>query len=153
MEGRIFAHIPHDDKKKQEILIYGYATRGIPGFDIVGPPMWSRPLKGKLIFLTRFLNLRLPARRYVVGLDHFDFHNKKNLEHFRYAELSTLILYWWMGGVFKLKNPENIHASGSVSVSGEIYVKEFALKNKSVVTQIDPEIFFMEFKALRITRG
>ena len=100
--------------------IYGYATRSIPGVDIVGLGSRGKLIREKINFITnQFRNKKSAAKRFVISVEsELPEEKLKNLSSD--LEFPILILYWSMATIIPLKNLEKCWATGSVNVDFEI---------------------------------
>lgn len=99
--------------------IFGYASHGIPGIEIVGMGKHSRSLKEKFVYLSRVRQLKFPKKRYVLCVEG-ELENKKfKDEEYRYLELPLLLMLWSLTGHLPLSQLEDCFASGKVSVEGD----------------------------------
>jgi hypothetical protein len=100
--------------------IFGYASHGIPGVEIVGVGRYARQMKEKFVFLSRKRNLKFPKRRFVLCVEGELEGKKFKDEEYRYLELPLLMMLWSLTGHLPLEHLEDCFASGKVSVEGEI---------------------------------
>jgi hypothetical protein len=100
--------------------IFGYASNGIPGIEIVGLGKYSRSMKEKFIFLSREKKLKFPLKRFVLCIEGEVEGKKFKEEEYRYLELPLLIMLWSLTGHLPLGHLEDCFASGKISVEGEI---------------------------------
>ncbi len=123
--------------------IFGYASHGIPGIEIVGMGKHSRSLKEKFVYLSRVRRLKFPKKRYVLCVEG-ELENKKfKDEEFRYLELPLLVMLWSLTGHLPLAQLEDCFASGKVSVEGDIIsllLKESEQNDLCELLKIDDEI-------------
>jgi len=104
-----------------EAHIFGYATKGIPGVEIVGLGKHSRAIKEKFIYLSRQKQLKFPLRRYVLCVEGELEGKKFKEEEFRYLELPLLMMLWSLTGHLLFERLDDCFLSGKVSVEGEVY--------------------------------
>jgi hypothetical protein len=123
--------------------IFGYASHGIPGIEIVGMGKHSRSLKEKFVYLSRVRQLKFPKKRYVLCVEG-ELENKKfKDEEYRYLELPLLVMLWSLTGHLPLSQLEDCFASGKVSVEGDIIslpLKESEQDDLCDLLNIDDEI-------------
>jgi hypothetical protein len=123
--------------------IFGYASHGIPGIEIVGMGKHSRSLKEKFVYLSRVRELKFPKKRFVLCVEG-ELENKKfKDEEYRYLELPLLVMLWSLTGHLPLSQLEDCFASGKVSVEGDIAslaLKESEQNNLCELLNIDEEI-------------
>jgi hypothetical protein len=100
--------------------IFGYASNGIPGIEIVGLGKYSRSMKEKFIYLSREKKLRFPLKRFVLCIEGEVEGKKFKEEEYRYLELPLLIMLWSLTGHLPLGHLEDCFASGKISVEGDI---------------------------------
>lgn len=100
--------------------IFGYASNGIPGIEIVGLGKYSRSMKEKFIYLSRERKLRFPLKRFVLCIEGEVEGKKFKEEEYRYLELPLLLMLWSLTGHLPLAHLEDCFASGKISVEGEV---------------------------------
>ena len=125
MHTYIKALYPHNQRLIGTDL-FGYATQGIPGLEVVGAGKHSRALKEKLVFLTKKFNKKMPLKRFVLCCDEV----MEKSEYFKYMELPLLILYWSLADLLPIKNLEDCLCSGYVELNGKICQPDLELFQK-----------------------
>lgn len=100
--------------------IFGYASNGIPGIEIVGVGKYSRTMKEKFIYLSRENKLKFPLKRFVLCVEGEIEGKKFKEEEYRYLELPLLVMLWSLTGHLPLKQLEDCFASGKISIEGEV---------------------------------
>ena len=100
--------------------IFGYASNGIPGIEIVGVGKYARTMKEKFIYLSREKKLKFPLKRFVLCVEGEIEGKKFKDEEYRYLELPLLIMLWSLTGHLPLQQLEDCFASGKISVEGEV---------------------------------
>ena len=108
--------------------LFAYQSKGLPGLEIVGLGKLSRPLKEKLVYLTRKQEIKLPLKRYVLCVDLQEFTgNEKMIEDLRWLELPILFLFWTLGGILHFDQLEDCMASGKVMIDGSIICPQYPI--------------------------
>lgn len=125
-----------------EAHIFGYATKGIPGVEIVGLGKHSRAIKEKFIYLSRQKQLKFPLRRYVLCVEGELEGKKFKEEEFRYLELPLLMMLWSLTGHLLFERLDDCFLSGKVSVGGEILPLS---RNQKMLHRLE-ELFYEEEK-------
>ena len=92
--------------------IFGYASNGIPGIEIVGVGNYARTMKEKFIYLS--------LKRFVLCVEGEVEGKKFKAEEYRYLELPLLLMLWSLTGHLPLNDLEDCFASGKMSVEGEV---------------------------------
>lgn len=100
--------------------IFGYASNGIPGIEIVGLGKYSRSMKEKFIYLSRERKLKFPLKRFVLCIEGEVEGKKFKEEEYRYLELPLLLMLWSLTGHLPLGHLEDCFASGKISVEGDV---------------------------------
>lgn len=100
--------------------IFGYASNGIPGIEIVGLGKHSRGVKEKFIYLSRERKLKFPLKRFVLCIEGEVEGKKFKEEEYRYLELPLLLMLWSLTGHLPLGHLEDCFAAGKISVEGEV---------------------------------
>lgn len=100
--------------------IFGYASNGIPGIEIVGVGKYARTMKEKFIYLSRKKKLKFPLKRFVLCVEGEVEGKKFKDEEYRYLELPLLLMLWSLTGHLPLNDLEDCFASGKMSVEGEV---------------------------------
>ena len=103
------------------VQIYGYATKGLPGLEIVGPAQIARGLKQKLIFFTKKENVKTQPLRYVICLE-LDGKRVKDDEIFRWLELPSLVLYWTLAQILPITQMDRCLCLGKINFNGVLEV-------------------------------
>ena len=125
MHTYIKALYPHN-QNLASIDLFGYATQGIPGIEVVGAGKYSRSLKEKIIFITKKFNKKPPLKRFVLCCNDL----LENGESYRYIELPLLILYWSLANFIPIKNLEECLSSGFIELNGTIHQPDYELFKK-----------------------
>jgi hypothetical protein len=100
--------------------IFGYASNGIPGIEIVGVGRHARSMKEKFIYISRQKKIKIPNKRFVLCIEG-DIEGKKfKDEEYRYLELPLLMMLWSLTGHLPFQGLDDCFASGKISVEGEI---------------------------------
>jgi len=102
------------------INIFGYTSRGIPGFEVHGLGKHNKEIKEKLIYLTRLRKIRVPPRRVVINIDTGEYELKSTDKNILWLDYPILLLYWYLIGILPIKQLNDCIAIGKVSVQGEI---------------------------------
>lgn len=100
--------------------IFGYASNGIPGIEIVGVGKYARSMKEKFIYLSREKKLKFPLKRFVLCVEGEIEGKKFKEEEYRYLELPLLMMLWSLTGHLPLQGLEDCFAAGKISVEGEV---------------------------------
>lgn len=114
MQTRIKAIYPYQDHYKI-VEPFGYATKGIPGLDIVISGKNGKMMKEKFIFLTKSAGLRLPLKHYVLCLE-----EDIKEEALAWLELPLFVLYLSLAEVLPIHHLEDCLCSGRVYPSGRL---------------------------------
>lgn len=110
------------------VHLFGYATKGLPGVEIVGLGKTGRNFKEKIIYLTRLDGLLIPKKRFVLCVEFED--ESKNLreEDLRWLELPLLILYWTLAEILPIHQLDNCLSVGKVALDGKTQTDGFSSK-------------------------
>lgn len=100
--------------------IFGYASNGIPGIEIVGMGKYSRSMKEKFIYLSREKKLKFPLKRFVLCVEGELESKKFKDEEYRYLELPLLMMLWSLTGHLPLEKLEDCFAAGKISIEGQV---------------------------------
>ena len=98
--------------------IFGYASKGLPGLEIIGLDKKSKIIKEKLIYLGRHYRVKVPLKRYVLCVEDYCFESEES----RWLELPLLVLYWKLAGILPIKKLENCFCGGKISSIGLVQV-------------------------------
>lgn len=107
------------------VHVFGYATKGLPGLEIVGLGKYSRNIKEKLIYLTRLEEVVLPKRRYVLCVEQDEEVKGLREDHIRWLELPLLILYWTLAQTLQIHQLRNCFCAGKVRLDGSLAPQKF----------------------------
>ncbi len=116
--------------------IFGYASNGIPGIEIVGVGKYARSMKEKFIYLSRMRNLKFPLKRFVLCVEGEIEGKKFKDEEFRYLELPLLVMLWSLTGHLPLNQLEDCFASGKISVEGQVQTLELTTNEQQNLAEI-----------------
>ncbi len=108
------------------INIFGYASRGVPGIDIIGIPH-SRALKEKLIYMTRILKIKMPLKKYVLCAD--DLMASRDHQTLHQFELPLFLLLLALAEVIPLRQLDRTLALGHIDFDLTLYSKDLDLVN------------------------
>ena len=116
MQNQIKILIPSGEKLLMS-EVFGYATRGVPGLEIIGLGKRSRVMREKLNFVSRRMNIKIEPKKYVICIEDEDI---ERLEQglLKWLELPFLLLYWSLSESIGIKKLEDCVCAGSVSTSG-----------------------------------
>ncbi len=116
--------------------IFGYASNGIPGIEIVGLGKYTRGVKEKFIYLSRERKLKFPMKRFVLCIEGEIEGKKFKEEEYRYLELPLLLMLWSLTGNLPLGNLEDCFAAGKISVEGEIHSLGLSAKDQAFLSEL-----------------
>lgn len=116
--------------------IFGYASNGIPGIEIVGLGKYSRSMKEKFIYLSREKKLKFPLKRFVLCIEGEVESKKFKEEEYRYLELPLLIMLWSLTGHLPLEHLEDCFASGKISVEGDISALSLSSHQQGLLSEM-----------------
>ena len=122
MQSRITGFYPCG-KNLAFVDLFAYASRGIPGLEIVGIGKLGRSIKEKFNFFSKIYKVKIPAKRYVLCIDIKEV--PKNSDDLSFLELPLLILFWSLADILPIKNLNHCIASGKLNVSGNLYLPSF----------------------------
>ena len=106
--------------------IFGYASNGIPGIEIVGMGKYARGVKEKFIYLSRQKRLKFPLKRFVLCVE----------GEYRFLELPLLMMLWSLTGHLPLEHLEDCFSSGKISVEGLISPLDLSLKEQEKLVEL-----------------
>ncbi len=117
MNGKMYGLT--DYKGQYQIVdIFGYATQGLPGIEIIGSGKCARSIKEKIIYFTRWHGVKLPLRRYILCLDGTELLPEK--VSYTYLELPFLLILWHLAGVLPIQKMDDCLAFGRLSSDGSV---------------------------------
>ncbi|MBC7711750.1 MAG: hypothetical protein H7177_00325 [Rhizobacter sp.] len=116
--------------------IFGYASNGIPGIEIVGLGKYTRGVKEKFIYLSRERKLKFPLKRFVLCIEGEVEGKKFKEEEYRYLELPLLIMLWSLTGHLPLGNLDDCFSSGKISVEGEVFPLELGQRDQEQLAEM-----------------
>jgi hypothetical protein len=100
------------------ITLFGYASGGVIGLEILGLGNKGRLLKEKINYLTKIRKIKIPPKRYVISVENIEM-NTNNCE-IKYMEFPILILFWQLAGILNINQLEECLCLGEIKVNGEI---------------------------------
>lgn len=102
------------------ITLFGYATKSVPGLEINGLGKYGKPLKEKIVFVTRSRNLRIPIKRFILNVEISDDLGGLESASVKWLEYPLLLHYWFLAGLLPISKLDNCMAVGSLSPSGVV---------------------------------
>ncbi|MBF0206996.1 MAG: hypothetical protein HQK53_08905 [Oligoflexia bacterium] len=117
----------------QKIDIFGYASRGMPGIELVGLGKCCKLIREKFVYISRERNLQIPLKRYVLCVENLNTSemaasaNGKGLDiedGAAWLELPLILIFWHLAGLLPVESLDNCLAGGRVSVDGVITLLE-----------------------------
>lgn len=127
--------------------IFGYASNGIPGIEIVGMGKYGRGVKEKFIYLSRQKKLKFPLKRFVLCVEGELESKKFKEEEYRFLELPLLMMLWSLTGHLPLEHLEDCFSAGKISVEGLVSPLELSLGEQQKLV----DLFKMEdYQSLKI---
>lgn len=100
--------------------IFGYTTKGVPGFEIHGMGKSGKLLKEKIIYMTRLRKIRMPVRRVVINIEYAEGCGKISEQSLVWLEYPILLMFWYLIGVLPIRKLDDCVAGGRLEVKGEI---------------------------------
>ncbi|OFZ22995.1 MAG: hypothetical protein A2202_07765 [Bdellovibrionales bacterium RIFOXYA1_FULL_36_14] len=127
MDARISAYYPCINNVRA-VPVFGYATRGIPGLEIIGLGKYGKNIKEKFIYIARKEKIKIPLKRYVVCVEG----DLEDIEHIllnnRWFELPILIIYWSMAELLSIKKLDNCLCAGKIDITGKIINADYSYR-------------------------
>ncbi len=126
----------------ESVDLFGYATKGVPGIEIIGLGKNGRNIKEKFIFLTKERGIKFPPMRFVLCVEG-EFEGKKfKHEEFRYLELPLLLMLWKLSDVLPIYDLNDCFASGKLSIQGEVdYLPLSSQTQQTIYDKIFEKVF------------
>lgn len=144
------------DRKLKTFKIFGYASKGMPGVEVVGFGKQSRLIKEKLIYFTKTFGMRINNKKYVLCLDESDSRLLRS-DDLMWFEVPSLILFWTLSDVVPLKNIHDCFASGKMRATGEFedyqldtLARNYLIENRKILIQDSKceEVFYISLDNL-----
>jgi hypothetical protein len=110
------------------VEVFGYATKGIPGLQVIGMGSSANAIKEKFLYLSKVHELKIPARKYIICIEEKDRGEFKNNER-QWLELPCLILFWSLANQLPIKKLEDCFCGGKVSSCGQVESLNFKEKD------------------------
>ncbi|OFZ24320.1 MAG: hypothetical protein A2381_04810 [Bdellovibrionales bacterium RIFOXYB1_FULL_37_110] len=125
MDARISAYYPCINNVKT-VPVFGYATKGIPGLEIIGLGKYGKNIKEKFVYLARKEKIKIPLKRYVVCIEG----DLEDIDHIllnnRWFELPIFIVYWSMAELLPIKKLDNCLCAGKIDITGKIINADYS---------------------------
>lgn len=100
------------------VTLFGYASLGVPGIEILGLGNKGRLLKEKIIYITRQRGIKLASKKYIISFENIDL--KLNETNLNQVEFPVLILLWQLASVIKMNHLNDCICLGEVRVNGDV---------------------------------
>ncbi len=101
------------------VEVFGYATKGVPGLQVIGLGSSANATKEKFLYLSKVHNLKIPARKYVICIEDKGRGDFKANER-QWLELPCLILFWSLADQLPIKKLDDCFCGGRISSCGEV---------------------------------
>lgn len=113
--------------------IFGYSSRSLPQLEIHAPLQIQKVLKQKILYMSKVRDINIPAKRFVLCLDH----GALRLENRQLSqlELPFLILFWALAEAIQMKRLEDCVCNGSIQIDGKISSIEFNKQHLQLMHQ------------------
>lgn len=142
MQQSLKSFIPFE-QKYVGVQVFGYATKGLPGLEVVGLGRYSRNIKEKLIYLTRQEGMVLPKRRYVLCVEQDEEVRGIKDDHLRWLELPLLLLYWTLAEGLSIHQLKNCFCAGKVRLDGSLAPQRFPEGFLTQIQSRENELLFL----------
>lgn len=118
------------------VEIYGYASCGLPGLEIIGIGKHGRMIKEKFIYISRDRKLKIPRKRFVLCVEgEFEVNTFKG-DELRYLELPLLVMFWSLTGHLRFNSLQDCFSSGKVTAEGEVLFLNLSIKEQEMLLNI-----------------
>jgi hypothetical protein len=152
MDRKIKAVIPIG-REHTVLTLFGYATRGVPGIEIVGGGNSARALKEKLVYFTKRSGVRPPAKRYVLCIEeHETLVGSRAQEGRRWLELPLMVLLWSLAEILPLKDLEHCLCAGRLDVEGGPIGMELPFSFVDQIELTEPQTTWIVAGAMPLAR-
>jgi len=118
-------------KSMQEVEIFGYSSRGIPGIEVNGFGCFNKIFKEKIIFSLKNRKIKLPLKRFVLSTTIPIQIIKKHHEDYTWLELPAFIIILKLLDSIPIRNLDNCFCSGKVNLNGKINIFDYKNINTS----------------------
>ena len=135
------------------VHVFGYATKGLPGLEVVGLGKYSRNIKEKLIYLTRLEEMVLPKRRYVLCVEQDEEIKGLREDHLRWLELPLLLLYWTLAEALDIHQLRNCFCAGKVRLDGSLAPQKFPETYLANLESSENELLFLVHSRNNLPEG
>lgn len=100
--------------------IFGYASKGLPGLEIVGLGPRGKSIKEKFIYIGRLRGLRSPFKKYVLCVELSEIIKDKARVDLSWLELPLMLLFWFLSQQITIHSLNDCVACGQVGPDGKI---------------------------------
>jgi hypothetical protein len=102
------------------ITLFGYSSKSVPGLEINGLGKYGKPIKEKIVFITRSRGLSIPLKRFVLNVDMNEDLGELEGASVKWIEYPLLLHYWFLAGLLPISKLDNCLALGSLNPSGVV---------------------------------
>jgi hypothetical protein len=102
------------------ITLFGYASKSIPGLEINGLGKYGKPIKEKIVFITRSRGLSIPLKRFVLNVDLTEELGELEGSSVKWIEYPLLLHYWFLAGLLPISKLDNCLALGALNPGGVV---------------------------------
>jgi hypothetical protein len=109
--------------RAQTVQVFGHASRGIPGIEIVGLGTQSKLMKEKFVFLFKQMQIKTPLKRFVLCVEKEILLNK-DANDLTWLELPLFVLLSSLAETIPITRLDDCYCSGRLSLEGEVEVPD-----------------------------
>lgn len=102
------------------ITLFGYASKSVPGLEINGLGKYGKPIKEKIVFITRSRGLPIPLKRFVLNVDMSEDLGDLEGAAVKWIEYPLLLHYWFLAGLLPISKLDNCLALGALNPGGVV---------------------------------
>ncbi len=109
--------------RAQTVQIFGHASRGIPGIEIIGLGPQSKLMKEKFVFLFKQMELKTPLKRFVLCVEK-EIQMNKDANDLTWLELPLFVLLSSLAEFIPITRLDDCYCSGRLNLIGEVEVPD-----------------------------
>lgn len=121
-----------DMNESNVVEIFGHASKGLPGLEIVGLGKFARAIKEKIIYISKMEGISPRLNKVVICIEKRNDQLELKADSVRWLEFPLLMLYWSLLDELPIKNLSDCISFGRVNIDGSIIINISDLNSRLI---------------------
>jgi hypothetical protein len=102
------------------VELFGHTSKGMSGLELVGLGGLGRTIKEKLIYISKYEQLKFPLLRFLICVELQEEIKEYRATQLRYLELPLLLLFWSLAGHLPISRLDDCFTQGCLTPTGDV---------------------------------